>query len=219
MIAARGNAQAGFTLLEVLVAMALLGLLSTMLLGAVQLATRIMDSSRRHSDAATTIPAAYDFLRTQIAQTLPIARENLPPGQRVVEFDGDAEFLRIVTLAPSHLPPAAMGDSAYQSLLLERGRSHNSNSVVIAWQPYWHGGENVQKTAARRSVLFETITAMEISYFGSPDGGQATTWHREWKNRSHLPTLVRIRLSRDGKEQLPDLIVALPLSNNGLWTP
>lgn len=216
MTAARGNAQAGFTLLEVLVAMALLGFLSTMLLGGVQLATRIMDSSRRHSDAATTIPAAYDFLRAQIAQTLPVMRENLLPDRRIVDFDGNVESLRIVTLAPSHLPPAAMGDSAYQSLLLERDQSHNQNSVVIAWQPYWRDGGNVQKTAARRSVLFEAITAMEISYFGSPDGKQAATWHREWKNRSHLPTLVRIRLTRDGKEPLPDLIVALPLSNNGL---
>ena len=52
MTTRRNNRQAGFTLLEVLVAMALLGFLSTMLLGGVQLATRIMESSRRHSDAA-----------------------------------------------------------------------------------------------------------------------------------------------------------------------
>jgi general secretion pathway protein J len=216
MSAARCNPQAGFTLLEVLVAMALLGLLSTMLLGGVQLATRIMDSSRRHSDAAATLPAAYDFLRAQITQTLPIARENLRPDQRALDFDGGSESLRIVTLAPSHLPPAAMGDSAYQSLLLQHEATHNSNSVVIAWQPYWRGGENVQQTAVRRSVLFEAITALEISYFGTPDGRQAAAWHREWKNRPNLPKLVRIRLGRDGKEPLPDLIVALPLSNNGL---
>lgn len=217
MTAARGSPQAGFTLLEVLVAMALLGFLSTMLFGGVQLATRIMDASRRHSDAAATVPAAYDFLRTQIAQTLPIVRENLAPDQRAIDFDGGSESLRIVTLAPSHLPPAAMGDSTYQSLLLQRDATHNPNSVVIAWQPYWRGGGNVQQTAVRHSVLFEAITAMEISYFGTPDGGQTTAaWHREWKNRPNLPTLVRIRLGRDGKEPLPDLIVALPLSNNGL---
>lgn len=216
MSAGRNNRQAGFTLLEVLVAMALLGFLSTMLLGGVQLATRIMESSRRHSDAATTLPAAYDFLRTQIAQALPIARENLPPGQPVVDFEGTPTSLRIVTLAPSHLPPAAMADTAYQSLLLERDSSVSPNSVVIAWQPYWQGKRNVQQAAARRSVLFEAITAMEISYFGSPDGGQLATWHREWKNRTNLPRLVQIRLSREGKEPLPDLIVALPLSNNGL---
>lgn len=216
MSTARCNSQAGFTLLEVLVAMALLGLLSTMLLGGVQLATRIMDSSRRHSDAAATVPAAYDFLRTQIAQTLPIARENLAPDQQAVDFNGDSDSLRIVTLAPSHLPPAAMGDSAYQSLLLQRDTTHNSNSVVIAWQPYWRGGGNVQQATVRRSILFEAITALEISYFGTPDGRQMATWHREWKNRPNLPTLIRIRLGRDGKEPLPDLIVALPLSNNGL---
>lgn len=216
MSAARSNTQAGFTLLEVLVAMALLGFLSTMLLGGVQLAMRIMDSSRRHSDAAATIPAAYDFLRTQIAQTLPILRENLPPDQRTVDFDGSRESLRIVTLAASHLPPAAMGDSVYQVLLLQRETTHNSNSVVIAWQPYWRADRDVQQTAVRRSVLFEAITAMEISYFGTPDSRQTAAWHAEWKNRPTLPTLVRIRLGRDGKEQLPDLIVALPLSNNGL---
>jgi general secretion pathway protein J len=213
---ARSNDQTGFTLLEVLVAMALLGFLSTMLLGGVQLATRIMDSSRRHSDAAAAVPAAYEFLRTQIAQTLPIARENLPPGHRAVDFEGSSESLRIVTLAPSHLPPAAMGDTAYQSLLLQRDAPDNPNSVVIAWQPYWGGRRNVQQIAVRRSVLFEAITAMEISYFGTLDSGQPAAWHREWKNRPNLPTLVRIRLGRDGKEPLPELIVALPLSNNGL---
>lgn len=216
MTEVRNNSQAGFTLLEVLVAMTLLGFLSTMLLGSVQLATRVMDSSRRHSDSAATLPAAYDYLRTQIAHTLPIARENLPPDQRAVDFEGTPVSLRIVTLAPSHLPPAAMGDTAYQSLLLERDSSTNPNSVVIAWQPYWQGGRNVQQAAARRSVLFEAITAMEISYFSSADGRQVAAWHREWKNRSNLPTLVRIRLSHEGKEPLPDLIVALPLSNNGL---
>lgn len=216
MTTARNNGESGFTLLEVLVAMALLSFLSTTLLGGVQLATRIMESSRRHSDAATALPAAYDFLRTQIAQTLPIMRENLPSDQRVVDFEGTPASLRIVTLAPSHLPSAAMGDTAYQALLLERDSSMNTNSVVIAWQPYWQGERNIQQTTARRSVLFEAISAMEISYFGSLDGRQSATWHREWKNRANLPTLVRIRLSREGNEPLPDLIVAMPLSNNGL---
>lgn len=216
MTTTRRNRQAGFTLLEVLVAMALLGFLSTMLLGGVQLATRIMDSSRRHSDAAATLPAAYDYLRTQIAQSLPILRETLPPGQRSVEFDGDAESLRIVTLAPSHLPPAALGDSAYQSLLLQRDTAHNKNSVVIAWQPYWQSTGNIDHSRMRRSVLFEDIAVMEISYFGTPDGRQAASWYREWKNHANLPLLVRIRLSRDGGEPLPELLVALPLSNNGL---
>lgn len=210
------NTQAGFTLLEVLVAMALLGFLSTMLLGGVQLATRILESSRRHSDAATTLPAAYDFLRTQIAQTLPVTRENLLHQQRIVDFEGDGEFLRFVTLAPTHLPPAAMGDSAYQLLTLQRGGSPNPNSVVITWQPYWRGDAKVHQTAVRHSTLLETITALEITYFGSVDGKQAAGWHREWKDRPGLPTLIRIRLHRESKEPLPDLVVALPLSNNGL---
>lgn len=216
MTMVRKNSQSGFTLLEVLVAMALLGFLSTLLLGGVQLATRIMESSRRHSDTATTLPAAYDFLRTQIAQTLPILRENLPPEHRIVDFDGAGDSLHFVTLAPSHLPPAVMGDNAYQSLLLRRGAAHSPNSVVITWQPYWHSSRTVQQAASRHSVLFEAITTLEIAYFGTPDGGQAAAWHGEWKNRSTLPALVRIRLGREGKDPLPDLIVALPLSNNGL---
>lgn len=210
------DSEGGFTLLEVLVAMALLGLLSTMLLGSVRLATQIMQSSRRHSDAAVTVPSAYDFLRTQIAQTLPIQRENLPPGERIVDFDGSPESLRIVTLAPSHLPPAAMSDNSYQFLTVQRDETHKQNSVVITWQPYSRSDGKLQQIASRRSLLLEEITALEISYFGSLDSRQTAVWHREWKHRSNLPTLVRIRFSRNGKDALPDLVVALPLANNGL---
>lgn len=210
----RHNPEAGFTLLEVLVAMALLGFLSTMLLTGVQLATRIMDGSRKQSEKAATLPAVHHFLRTQIAQALPILRESRLPTTKAVAFDGDNMTLRIVTIAPSHLPPASLGDSAYQSLLLELDTTNRK--FVITWQPYARSDDAIHNVSTRRSVLLESVAGLEIEYFGSIDGKQLPTWHREWKNQPGLPILVRIRLTQHGEDPMPDLTVALRLSNTGL---
>ena len=62
----------GFTLLEVLVVLSLLGVLLSLIAGAILGANRAMAKAERYSMALDEVRASQNFLRTALGQALPL---------------------------------------------------------------------------------------------------------------------------------------------------
>lgn len=175
--------DAGFTLVELIVALAILALLASVLPGAFGIARQawstMMRIERLESDAA-----GRSFIEQRLAEALPVLVTD-GSGARQPGFRGTAR--RVTFVAPSASGPAGGGLYLY-SLAAEA--SGATDALVLNQSP-------VSAPAGARSVdppriLRDGLTELRFRYFGRSADDQDRRWHDAWPDGDRLPELVEI---------------------------
>ena len=95
----------GFTLLEVLVALSLLGLLMVLIASALIASNHTQELGERYSNRLNEVRSAQDFLRSAAQQAYPMVF--LRDAQNLAEvFDGEAQQMRFVARCRRACPVA-----------------------------------------------------------------------------------------------------------------
>jgi general secretion pathway protein J len=201
--------QRGFTLLELLVAITLLGVLMAALFGALRLGARVWETGEERLDAAARVQVVQDFLRRQLGQSVPLtAIADQPRDSGAILFIGGSDRLRFVSLLPAHLG----GGAQLLELALRQPASHGEAvDLVLRMQPLDLTGDGPASPQPEERILIEGIDRLEIAYFGPERPDAEPRWWHEWQNQSVLPALVRMRVGfpqGDGR-RWPELIVGL----------
>jgi len=206
--AQRPRQQAGFTLLELLVAITLLGALMAALFGALRLGTRVWETGEAQLDASARTQVVQDFLRQQLGQTVPLIQFADRGRIDSMLFVGTSDWVRFVSMLPEHL---GAGARLMELERRESTRSGGSADLVIRIQPL-DPTENDGATADdEERVLIENIESLEINYFGSASPNAKAVWWQQWQDQRDLPRLIRIRVDfpPDDRRLWPELIIAL----------
>jgi general secretion pathway protein J len=194
---------AGFSLLEVLVALSLLALIMAAMPSVVQLARRTWESSQA-IDAAGSQRIAERFLRDRIAQAMPLAQKRAD-GSAPVLFEGVAD--RVTFVAPSVDGPPGTGLFVFE-VRSSRG-SRGEMTVLLAWRPYRPAlnGDGGSESGGERIVL-EDVTMFGLRYLGRQTATGERVWTEAWARSNALPELVELRIvSRDGVVASPPTMV------------
>lgn len=197
-----GSHDRGFTLLELLVALTLLGLLMAALLGGLRLGARAWDVSSERLERASRIQTVQEFLRGRLAAAAPLAVSQ-PSGNFEPAFLGRADALRFATLLPMQLGPG------FHLMTLEARDTGERTDLMLRWRPFVPiAGEDTGEVAER--VLLEHIEALEIGYYGSAEIDSAPDWYPRWEVLETMPDLVRIRVDFGPGDlrSWPELIVS-----------
>jgi general secretion pathway protein J len=172
------NRQSGFTLLEMLVAMSLMGLIGVILFNGIEFGTRVWERTERHVDRDAQWEADYALLRRQLVRVYPL-RKDTPAGPRLL-FDGMREALHFV--APE---PAAAGIAGLYTFDLGLSKD-GRRDLTLSWSLV-NGGAYVDRT-----VLVRGVRTLEFGYFGSPALGARPEWRSSWRDAQDLPRLIRV---------------------------
>jgi general secretion pathway protein J len=188
------DGQAGFTLLELLVAMAVLSLLALVMMGSLKFSARVWERTQATADASDAVSSAQAFIRHQLAAAYPQWQDGGPDRPHVL-FDGEAQALSF--LAP---PPAQFGPGTNLRYTLQRSKS---GGLEVVWQ------SQAPEDAPKSTLLLPNISSVDFDYFGPAFGGSLPKWFDSWSNRARLPDLVRIRIAfPPGDRRIwPELIV------------
>jgi general secretion pathway protein J len=202
----------GFTLVELLVALTLLGLLMVVLFGGLRFGTRAMTAATQTVDRTAELATAYDFLREALgnAQPLPAEGVAVPPPLR---FAGDEHGLEFVILAPDNL-----GAGGFRLVDIGLDTASAMPRLVLRWGDAPRG-ENGSVPEIAPSVLIDRVEQVDFAYFGAAAEGEAAAWHPRWQTLPTLPRLIRVHVVLAGRRPVPDLVVALRLFNEGLAGP
>jgi general secretion pathway protein J len=211
---ARGHdSSAGFTLLELLVAITLLGLLMAALFGGLRLGARAWEHSEERVDEVARLQVVENFLRDRLAQAYPLVIED-PGGPARLAFEGHPDALRFMTLLPEQL---GTGFAEFVITVVDHG---DGRDLVVQWRRVDDPSNPLESTEEepQTKVLLERIEALELAYYGALDRGARASWQEQWLEAQALPDLVRVRITfgQDDRRRWPDLIVrpmtdALPL--------
>jgi general secretion pathway protein J len=196
------SAEAGFTLVELLIAMTLLGFLTMLLFGSLRFGVRAWDRSTEHTTGSDEIRLVQAFVRTRIERAYPhvIASERAAPH---VDFSGTAHSLEFLTVAPASL--GVPGRARVQIAKVARGDGFDLALTV------WPELATASNGATER--MLSGLASADLAYFGNLSG-QDAAWHDQWNDSMELPKLVRIRAAFPAGDARvwPELIVAPAIS-------
>jgi general secretion pathway protein J len=195
------RSEAGFTLVELLIAVTLLSLLSVALLVALRVGIRAERAGSVRLEAEEGTALALSYIRAQLGDTR-AALEADNTGRSVVVFDGAADHVAFV--APL---PARVNLPGLHLIEIMAVRAALGPELVIRARPY--RPPNILPADIPEKRLIPGLGAVEFAYFGATNSNEPPSWHDEWQDMVGLPALVRLRVSDPRGEAAPDLVVAL----------
>lgn len=183
------SAEAGISLLEVLVAMVLVAMIGVIAVNGLRLGKTVWDRSAEAASAGMETRVAQKFLRALIRRARPV---RLRDGTRhpPALFDGGPDRLRFVAPLPAHLAPP--GDQLVELSLAPRG---GGAEMLLRWSPIGAAPPEITPTAPQE-VLIARADGLRFRYFGPGPEGGAAAWVDVWRGRTQLPSLVAIGTMR-----------------------
>jgi general secretion pathway protein J len=185
------RSEAGFTLVEILVAVALVGLLSTLIVGGVRLSAQAWTKAGQRSAGAADIDAVQDLVRHTIAAAYPAFR-SADPTDRTVAFDGDRASL--VLVAPL---PAAIEAGVWARERFFVATHGTAPALFMGWRLDLPASDESTPLPENTVLLLDHVRAARFDYFGPSDDMQDRNWQESWTGRRFLPEMVRIHIERD----------------------
>ncbi len=203
--------QRGFTLLEILIAMTLLGLLMAMLFGGLRLGTRAWEASDVRSADLARLEAVQGFIRRSLTGAYPLLRTGDDDTKRRIAFTGGAQAVAFTALMPAHF-----GVGGFYTITLTVEDGVDGARLVFRRQLYRSGDEEAPPPAPagtdeeKEKILLDGISKAEFSYFGIADKEETPSWRDEWQDPKSLPDLVRLSVTfaDSDKRPWPDLVIA-----------
>jgi general secretion pathway protein J len=193
----QGNAaQSGFTLLEMLVALVVFGLLMVGLTGGVRFGLGAWSRQTRTIEAAADLVAADRALR-RLVERLDPGVPSAPP--LAIGAAGRFAFT-------ADLPMASALPTRRADMVLTLDDRHR---LVLRWTPHRRG----PPAPAQESELLAGVDRLVLSYWPPPP---ATGWRSDW-TAPVPPALVRIHLDLAGRHW-PD-IIATPVRSQPAPAP
>jgi general secretion pathway protein J len=197
--------QAGFTLIEVLVATSLLAVGMAVVFGTLRGATRSTERAEQIARRGEQLRAVQGFVRTQLNAALPIAFEFDASNGEASFLRGSADKLEFVGNMPGYL---ARGGPYLQTLELTSGA--NGRQLVFRFQMLTT--EGAVEAEREPVVLLDGIAEGGFRFRNIDGKSEPGPWEPKWEASTQLPPLVRLDIRfTDPARRWPEFIVATRL--------
>jgi general secretion pathway protein J len=200
--------QEGFTLIELVVAMMLLGIMMLLLYSGLTFALRGWDSAGAHGQLVADRRLGENFLRREVMETFPMRWTD--PFIYKLAFSGESNRLRFVSSRP---PASTQGGLSLVAVEWERDPQTRGGRLVMrrAMPDDAANDFSPLDRASERTVLVDDVSAASFSYFGAETDFAEAKWEDNWTYQK-LPLLVRLRLTGGDGVPLPDMVLRIALS-------
>jgi general secretion pathway protein J len=187
--------QAGFTLVELLVALALTAAIANFIVGGFQVVRRAA-AITYDRESAEEVDAAAAQLRGLLSRTMPVTTIDDVDSIARLLFEGQTDAVTFVTLSEA---------TAFQGGLMR---------VRLSWQDHppvpGRPATLVVRVATFRAnprlifesepvVLFRDVVGFSLRYFGAPELDKPRQWHAEWLGRERMPLAVLAQIDLAGR--------------------
>ncbi|MGE3622855.1 MAG: prepilin-type N-terminal cleavage/methylation domain-containing protein [Bdellovibrionales bacterium] len=189
------NRQAGFTLLELMVAITVLGLLMGLLYANLKAGTQAWLRSESHFFGSNEVRYAQAALRRLLGTAYPSRNKG-----NIVDFAGTENSI-------GFLAPASVNDTGRSRIAIGLAGEGAKSELIMSAVPELARAGAVNPST---TILLRNIRSASFAYFGRDAPDAPPSWRREWINRRSLPKLIRMELQFDDTDtrMWPVLIVA-----------
>jgi general secretion pathway protein J len=201
------RSQAGFTLLELVVAMALLATMMLLLYSGLNFGIRSWDAGDVNGRRTADRRIGENFLRREIAELFPMRWKE--PNVVKFAFEGERDRMRFVSSRPAGLSQGGLSLVGLE-VQDEGGGSRRRNLVMRRAMP-----DDEQKSfdpldKAEPTLMLAGVQSVSFEYFGSENDFTPPQWTDTWKPANRIPEAIRLHIVADDGP-LPDMSVRISL--------
>lgn len=197
------KSQSGFTLLELLVALFLFALLSSVLFTALRFGSMTLNRVTVYANGTNDLSISEwvlnQWLEEAYPQYIPPALDGTPGH---VDFNGEPNSISFLSPSPLSIAPGGM-----VRMRLSIHGAGGAQILDLSAKPElaWPGKGNVTE-----ETLVTGISVAGFEYWGADRKDGPNYWHSNWVNRSALPSLIRIIIKFPSGDfrKWPELLVA-----------
>jgi general secretion pathway protein J len=199
---------AGFTLIELVVAMALLGVMMLLLYSGLSFALRSWDAGEINGRRTADRRIGENFLRRELAELFPMRFKD--PMLVKVAFLGEAQKLRFVSSRPAGITKAGL---SLVGVEVENGSSPRERHLVMRRaMPDDDAKDFGPLDHAERTVLIEDVDSVQFDYFGTETDFTDPKWYDAWPYPSRIPRLVRLRIRSADGSAMAEMVMRIELA-------
>lgn len=188
----------GLTLLELIISIAIIGIIVLIITGAMQLSFRSVESGEKKIEALERMRSSLAVINSQIQSEIPLTFDD--EGERKYYFIGDRGFLQFAT----NYSIWGMGQGyVIATYTVETGET--GKQILYA-------SENIVGTETTRTVkLFDTLDTIYFEFFYKDPTEEEGMWVDEWTDEFSMPEKIKIYLV----EGMKDFSMIIPLRARG----
>jgi len=196
---------AGFTLVELLLALSLMSMLLALAYGGLRASTRATDKGQAILEDSSRIRMAHQFVRKQLNQMAPLVFAQSDDQLERTVFTGEAKRIRYVAPMPGYL---GFGGPQVQELEVVSGEE---GYALVLSHALLQGFEEENLYVREPIVLIEKIEFAEFNFLGRDETGELGGWTNQWDQPNLLPESVSLEI-----EFADDVYIQWPLLTAGV---
>jgi len=199
---------AGFTLIELVIALALMGVMVLFMYSGLAFGLRGWDAADTNGRRTADRRIAENFLRREVAELFPMRWKD--PLVLRLAFEGKPDLLRFVSVRPAGISVTGLslvGVSAEQDTA-----KRTRNLVMRRASPGDEQKDFGPLAQGEATILFEDIDSVVFEYYGAENDFTDPKWVDTWEWPGRIPQLIRIRVRTADGSYLPEMIVRMMLS-------
>jgi general secretion pathway protein J len=195
------SSSGGFTLLELIISITLIGIIVLIIAGASRLGFRSVDSGERKVESLERIRSSLSIMDSQIQSEIPLTYDE--DGSRKFYFKGSRDFLRFPTNYSLSGAERGYVMASYRVVPGERG------GQVLFLSENGIGMENSTETK-----LLEAFNEISFEYYYKDPTEEQGSWVHQWTDETTTPEKLRVHLVQGSK----DLVLIIPMRSKGSLT-
>jgi general secretion pathway protein J len=192
------NSNQGFTLLELTISITLIGLIVLIIVGAMSLGYRSMESGEKKATALERLRASFSIIDSQIQSHVPLTYEK--DGEIKYYFQGERELMRF-----SSNYSIWGGAKGYVITTYSVRQGENGKQILYA-------SENIAGLEGQReTVLLDNFEQIYFEYFFKDPTEEEGSWKEQWSEELLIPAKVKLHLMKGPT----DLALIIPIRVQG----
>lgn len=200
---------AGMTLLELLLAMILLGIGATIVYAAMRTSLGVAARGDLVSQQQDWMRTTATLLHRQLVAAQPLPLVQPGPGDAPVVFVGEPDHMRFASATPAYLGAGSIRVHELRVVMQPTGQE------LHLWMRPRPGARGVAPVGPER--LAAMLGPVRFRYRGmDPETGRAGPWLERWTSPEQLPVQVAVEVATVDGRQWPPLLVAPVRGGHGV---
>jgi len=204
----------GFTLIEMLVGLTLLGLMTLALFSALRIGLDSWDRSEVKALQVVDLRIVEGVMRREVAKAFPLRVGTAADNK--IAFEGDTGRVRFVGALPANLTPGGLSLISIESGQGEDipGKSAPTRQLVLKHIQISNDTKDfseIDGADAGTTVLLTGLGEIEFDYFGRENDQADPAWRKDWTVPTRIPSLVRMKFKFAGSDDTHELSMPVRL--------
>lgn len=199
----------GFTLIEVLIGITLLGVMVTLLFASLRIAAESWHAGEDKIAGVNQKAVVYQFFKRHLSTIRPLTLledlENPGGDGGQIAFQGLSQRLRFVAALP-----AASLRKGLQVFTIEID-PRQSTTLQVALKPY-QPTDDESAQIDPPVILLKHVEHFTLAYFGKREDEDEARWHDEWTSMEALPNLIKVVIELEDHSYWPEMVFPLKIN-------